>query len=227
MSHFPMDWNLDSRQGTENETFEDDESELTDAIMDIDIDRLESDHTSTLNPGSQPERFSAQYLLPLEVRYRPWLCTLPYAATDELQLVEMIAINIADDADLMNFVLTCKDFASAAVLEKSTVWRTRFLALYDHPIIEGPYEFRIAYQLRELVLRKFPSFANGDESRCRVALEILRDMVLGMCLPTIIKGSLADESGALSSFYQTLTSCILLQKHTTVQKARIAPILGI
>jgi hypothetical protein len=112
----------------------------------------------------------------------------------------MIAISIAEDADLMNFILTCKDFASAAVLEKSTIWRTRFLALYDYPIIEGPYEFRIAYQLREMVLRKFPSFAKGDESRCKVALETLRDMVLGMRLPTIINGSLADESGVSSSF---------------------------
>ena len=95
----------------------------------------------------------------------------------------MIAISIADDIDLMNFILTCKDFASAVVLEKSTVWRTRFLARYDHPIIESPYEFRIAYQLREMVLRKFPSFAAGGRARSRVALEVLRDMVLGMsCL---------------------------------------------
>jgi hypothetical protein len=77
MSQFPMDWNLDSLQATENEMSDDDESELTDAIMDIDMDRFESDHTSTLNPGSQPERFSVQYLLPLEVRYRPWLYTPP------------------------------------------------------------------------------------------------------------------------------------------------------
>jgi hypothetical protein len=99
-----------------------------------------------------------------------------------LQLVETIAINIADDADLISFILSCKDFALAAILEKSTVWRRRFLARYDHPIIEGPYEFRVAYQLRELVLRKFPSFADGGGARGRVALEVLRDMVLGMFL---------------------------------------------
>lgn len=93
--------------------------------------------------------------------------------------MELIAIRIADDADLMNFALTCKDFATATVLEKSTVWRTRFLARYDHPIIEGPYEFRVAYQLRELVLRKFPSFASRCTARSRAALEVLRDMVLG------------------------------------------------
>lgn len=91
----------------------------------------------------------------------------------------MIATDIEDDADLLSFMLTCKDFASAAMLEKSTVWRRRFLARYDHPIINGPYEFRVAYQLRELVLREFPSFAYPRGARGRVALEVLRDMVLG------------------------------------------------
>lgn len=94
----------------------------------------------------------------------------------------MIAINIVDDVDLMNFVLTCKDFASAVVLEKSTVWRNRFLDRYDHPILEGPYEFRIAYQLREMVLRRFPSFAGRGRARSKVALEVLRDMALGTFL---------------------------------------------
>ena len=94
----------------------------------------------------------------------------------------MIVISIVDDVDLMNFALTCKDFASAIVLEKSTVWRNRFLARYDHPILEGPYEFRIAYQLREMVLRRFPSFAGRGKARSKVALEVLRDMALGMSL---------------------------------------------
>lgn len=91
----------------------------------------------------------------------------------------MIATNIGDDADLLSFILTCKDFALAAVLEESTVWRNRFLARYDHPIIEEFCEFRAAYQLRELVLRKFPSFADGGGARAKIALEVLRDMVVG------------------------------------------------
>lgn len=98
----------------------------------------------------------------------------------------MIAIRIADDADLTNFILTCKDFATAAILEKSTIWRTRFLARYDHPIVEGPYEFRIAYQLRELVLRKFPRYVDGGGARGRVALEVLRDIVLGELLAALL-----------------------------------------
>jgi hypothetical protein len=97
----------------------------------------------------------------------------------------MIAIRIADDADLMSFALTCKDFATATTLEKSTVWRTRFLARYDYPLIEGPYEFRVAYQLREMVLRKFPSFEMKGGGRSRIALEILRDMILGTCLTSM------------------------------------------
>jgi hypothetical protein len=79
MSHFPIEWNLDSLQATENDLFDDDESELSDVIKDIDMDPFESDHASTSNPSSQYERFSVQYLLPLEVRSRSWLCTLPYA----------------------------------------------------------------------------------------------------------------------------------------------------
>jgi hypothetical protein len=96
-----------------------------------------------------------------------------------LQVVEMIAIRIADNADLMKFALTCKDFATAIVLKKSTVWRARFLNRYDHPIIDSPYEFRVAYQLREFVLKMFPSFSGKDPARTKAALEVLRDMVLG------------------------------------------------
>lgn len=96
------------------------------------------------------------------------------------QVIEMIVIHIDSDADLLNFVLACKDFAFAILPEGSTVWRTRFLNYYDHPIIQDPGEFRIAYQLREMVLRKFPSFADGAGARGQAALEVLRDMVLGM-----------------------------------------------
>ncbi len=117
----------------------------------------------------------------------------------------MIAIKIEDDADLMSFILTCKDFASATLLEKSTVWRTRFLARYDHPILEGPYEFRVAYQLRQLVLRKFPSFLDGGGARARVALEVLRDMVLGMSLE-ISHPLDARPIGHQADIYQLLTA---------------------
>ena len=97
-----------------------------------------------------------------------------------MQVIETIVINIANDTDLLNFILACKDFAFAILIQSSTVWRTRFLSSYDHPIIEDSDEFRIAYQLREMVLRKFPSFADGGGARGQAALEVLRDMVLGM-----------------------------------------------
>jgi hypothetical protein len=103
----------------------------------------------------------------------------------------MIAFNIDNDVDLLSFVLTCKDFALAAVLDESTVWRARFLARYDYPIIDGPIEFRVAYQLREMVLRNFPSFADGGGARGRHALEVLRDMVLGMIAAILILLNLA------------------------------------
>ena len=182
-SQLPLNWNFDDLRKADQDMFDDDESELSDmsssvSSMDIDMDAFGSDRISHLDPGR--DRFP---LLPLEVRYPRGQHRLAFLAAYRLQMIEMIANHIADDADLMNFILTCKDFALAVVLEKSTVWRTRFLARYDHPIIEGPYEFRIAYQLREMVLRKFPSFAGGGKARNKVALEVLRDMILGTSDP--------------------------------------------
>lgn len=128
---------------------------------------------------------------------------------DNLQVVEMIAINITDDADLLNFILACKDFASATILEKSTVWRTRFLARYDQPIIEGPYEFRVAYQLREMVLRKFPSFRDIGGAQTTVALEVLRDIVLGKSL-TVTEDYWGREFELTSTFiHQSNAKCYL------------------
>ena len=184
-SQFLRNWNFDSIQAADRAMSDGDESELSDNIsstssMDVDMDPFASD-SNIAHPKSdaKADSFSIQYILPLEVRLDLDNCNSPVMTLATLQIVEMIAIRIAEDVDLMNFALTCKDFATAIVLEKSTVWRTRFLARYDHPIIEGPSEFRVAYQLREMVLRKFPSFAGMGTARSRAALEVLRDMVLG------------------------------------------------
>jgi hypothetical protein len=91
----------------------------------------------------------------------------------------MIETFITCNTDLLSFALACTDFAAAILSEKSIVWRNRFLNNYDHPIIESPKEFRIAYQLREMVLQRFPSFALGDGAQGQAALEVLRDMALG------------------------------------------------
>lgn len=62
--------------------------------------------------------------------------------------------------------------------ENSGIWRTRFLALYDIPFIEGPYEFCVGYRLRRFVLRNFPDCGKGGLA-VEVGMEVLRDMVLG------------------------------------------------
>lgn len=95
----------------------------------------------------------------------------------------MIATQASDNFDLQNFTLCCRDFAAPALSENSTVWRQRFLDRYDYPFVNAPQEFRFAYQLREMVLRKFPSFQDGGGPRGVVALEVLRDMVLGRLSP--------------------------------------------
>lgn len=85
------------------------------------------------------------------------------------------------DSDFHSLMLACTTFAKVLGSEKSEVWKARFLAKYDHPIVAGPFDFRVAYQLRRFVLRHFRTFEDGKDKRARVQLEVLRDMVLGMC----------------------------------------------
>lgn len=62
--------------------------------------------------------------------------------------------------------------------ENSGVWKTRFLRKYDHPIVEGPYEFRIAYQLRAVILPWFCDLGFEKRKNAELLLDVLKDMVL-------------------------------------------------
>jgi len=84
------------------------------------------------------------------------------------------------DYDLSQLFLTSPKIASKLNPDESDIWRRRFLALYDYPFIESPYEFAIAYKLRRFVLRKFESFREIRRDKARIQLEVLSDMVLGM-----------------------------------------------
>lgn len=73
MSRFLLNWDLDSLRVAENGTLEDNESELSDVIsfqdsMDLDVDPFGSDAHFASNIGPRSSRFSAQNILPLEVR---------------------------------------------------------------------------------------------------------------------------------------------------------------
>lgn len=58
------------------------------------------------------------------------------------------------------------------------MWKTRFLQKYDYPLVEGSYEFRIAYQLRALALQRFGDLGFETRDNARILLTMLRDMVL-------------------------------------------------
>ena len=58
------------------------------------------------------------------------------------------------------------------------MWKARFLQKYDYPIIKGPYEFRIAYQLRAVTLPRFGDLGFETKDKAKILLTILKDMVL-------------------------------------------------
>jgi hypothetical protein len=69
-SQLPLDWNFEDLRAADQDMFDDEESELSDmpsstSPMDIDMDLFGSDQIS--HPDPDPDRFSVQFLLPLEV----------------------------------------------------------------------------------------------------------------------------------------------------------------
>ena len=74
--------------------------------------------------------------------------------------------------------MTCHTFARQLQPENSSVWKTRFLRKYDYPIIEGPFDFRIAYQLRAVLLPRFGELGFDKRANTRILLDTLKDMVL-------------------------------------------------
>lgn len=122
-----------------------------------------------------PTSYSVQSRLPLEVRSPNIICALLILS----QVVERIAFFIVRDVDLRSFALTCKDFACAVMWEGTSVWRMKFLARYDYPLIGQQLQFRDAFRIRELTLEKFPLFNGNFDKRARLAMGVLKDMVLG------------------------------------------------
>jgi hypothetical protein len=74
MSQFLGNWDFDQLQEADQGIFGDDESDLSEppsptSSMDIDLDPFKSDDKSDSEHVLDPNRFSVQFLLPLEVRY--------------------------------------------------------------------------------------------------------------------------------------------------------------
>lgn len=65
--------------------------------------------------------------------------------------------------------------------ERNCVWRQRFLAQYDFPMLQSTQEFPFAYKLRQFVLRRFDAVALGRPLKHRSGhqLDVVKDIVLG------------------------------------------------
>ncbi|RMZ78161.1 hypothetical protein DV738_g4072, partial [Chaetothyriales sp. CBS 135597] len=95
---------------------------------------------------------------------------------------QMIASFARSDRDIVNMALASKTIAYSILPANSPIWRTRFLAKYDYPVIQSPGEFRLAYQLRRFVLdaRNFVIFQDVDDKRLQIQLDVIKDLVLGL-----------------------------------------------
>lgn len=83
--------------------------------------------------------------------------------------------------DLGQLALASPTFATRLNSDGADIWRKRFLARYDHPILETVHDFAMAYKIRRFILRKLDgrAFALGDFDRAEHQLLVIKDMVLG------------------------------------------------
>ena len=94
-----------------------------------------------------------------------------------MQVFEKVIFYVSD-SDLHALTQASKKMAVKLMSEKSGIWKARFLSFYDYPLVESPYEFRVAYQLRRFVLRKFVG-CDGRNAQAQICLEVIQDMLLG------------------------------------------------
>ena len=86
---------------------------------------------------------------------------------------------LENDIDVVHLALVSKYTAAAILPGWSGVWRDRFLAQYDYPIISDSLEFRPAYQVRQLILKAFVSFDKGGGPQGIECLDTIREMIMG------------------------------------------------
>jgi len=98
-----------------------------------------------------------------------------------MQLIQSIATQASSDLDLGRLALASPTLAIKFNSGDANIWRKRFLARYDYPMLESPHEFAIAYKVRRLILRKLDgrAFALGQSDRAEHLLLVIKDMVLG------------------------------------------------
>ena len=97
--------------------------------------------------------------------------------------MQSIAANASTDLDISRLALTSPKFACKLNSEHAGIWMKRFLARYDHPILQSVHEFAIAYKIRRFVLRKMDgrAFAQAQGDKAEHQLLVVKDMIFGEC----------------------------------------------
>ncbi|KAL9106373.1 MAG: hypothetical protein Q9227_008574 [Pyrenula ochraceoflavens] len=101
-----------------------------------------------------------------------------------IELLENIACQVSHDRDLISLALASKYTAAAILPNCLGVWRHRFLALYDYPMLNNKWEFWPAYQIRQLVMKALVDFGRGGvgdkkaRERERECLDVIREMIM-------------------------------------------------
>lgn len=121
--------------------------------------------------------------------------------------------------------MTSPTFATKLNSDDADVWRKRFLALYDYPILQSVHEFAMAYKVRRFTLRKLDgrALALGQVDRAEHQLQVIKDMVLEtynkhkphLPLPTFSKNLTALASPSTSPWVLKFMGCALYENERT------------
>ena len=101
-------------------------------------------------------------------------------------MCQEVASHIESDDDLDSMLYTCKSLQVA--LTDPHFWRKRFLQKFDSPRpdsnVKENNDFKTEYKRRQNVLKygaRGP-FLTGNKTREKFCLQVLREIILGMCL---------------------------------------------
>ncbi|RMD43930.1 hypothetical protein DV735_g1239, partial [Chaetothyriales sp. CBS 134920] len=109
----------------------------------------------------------------------PLRCLAPFEKAPA-EVHQMIATLARSDRDIASMALVSKTIAHSILPPHSPIWRTRFLARYDYPVIPSPGDFCLAYKLRRFVLdaSSFVAFEDSSDQRLPIQMEVIKDLVL-------------------------------------------------
>ncbi|GAA82540.1 hypothetical protein ASPFODRAFT_185553 [Aspergillus luchuensis CBS 106.47] len=92
-------------------------------------------------------------------------------------IIQYIAYLLPRDIDMVNFAQCCPWLAAKTLPGHSSIWRSRFIDLYDVTRQYASNEVKVEYQIRAIVLSQSISFKFGQKEAQTLWLEVLRDML--------------------------------------------------